>query len=477
MVDLRYTTSEGSAFFNIMVDDLRQGLPGPRNILISPFGGSFNDYVTDRRGTYSPFDFGNRQNLALRGGVTRTLSKGVELTVDGSFRRKATQFGGFNPIPFLPAFAPLFHNETELIDDVGYATAECRSDVRLCPRENDRRHRRVQDNLPVGPGRIRGGPAQSHLQSRSDDQRGIRATHADVLEEHRFLVRRPRSGKFAPGARHLRSHRAGQPSGRRSAGLPLDTSETQHATHLGLEHRFNPVFAVFGRLAQNFRVPNIDERVGMVSIFSGQPTNFNLRTQRSHDAEGGFRIHAGPFDMQTSVYRMSLIDELHFSPITFANVNLDPDAPPWRGDHRFVQGDRGLSAEGNGQQHAGDVPQRTVCRQRGSGGCALDGIGRFLMGCLSEIFRGRRCDAFCRQALDGWRRGQSRPDAGAVIWRGRCAVCAGISIVLLGRQRAKPVQQAVFRLRPRPEGFGVQFFSIYPLPGRTIQFKLGARFG
>ena len=84
------------------------------------------------------------------------------------------------------------------------------------------------------------------------------------------------------------------------------------------------MFAVFGRLAQNFRVPNIDERVGMVSVFGGQPTNFNLRTQRSHDAEGGFRIHAGPFDMQTSIYRMSLVDELHFSPITFANVNFDP---------------------------------------------------------------------------------------------------------------------------------------------------------
>ena len=53
-------------------------------------------------------------------------------------------------------------------------------------------------------------------------------------------------------------------------------------------------------------------------------TNFNLRTQRSHDYEGGFRIHAGPFDMQTSAYRMVLTDELHFSPITFANINLDP---------------------------------------------------------------------------------------------------------------------------------------------------------
>ena len=53
-------------------------------------------------------------------------------------------------------------------------------------------------------------------------------------------------------------------------------------------------------------------------------TNFNLRTQRSHDMKRGFRVHSGPFDLQSSVYRMYLVDELHFSPITFANVNLDP---------------------------------------------------------------------------------------------------------------------------------------------------------
>ena len=75
-------------------------------------------------------------------------------------------------------------------------------------------------------------------------------------------------------------------------------------------------------MAESFRVPNIDERVGMSPVLT--VTNFNLRTQKSHDFEGGVRLHWDRVDVQSSVYDMYLTDELHFSPITFANVNLDP---------------------------------------------------------------------------------------------------------------------------------------------------------
>ena len=68
------------------------------------------------------------------------------------------------------------------------------------------------------------------------------------------------------------------------AGIPLDNSETNQRMHLGVEHRFNPNLAVFGRVAQSFRVPNVDERVGMVTSENGVPTNFDLRTQKSHDS-------------------------------------------------------------------------------------------------------------------------------------------------------------------------------------------------
>ncbi len=42
---------------------------------------------------------------------------------------------------------------------------------------------------------------------------------------------------------------------------PLNSNETQYALHIGLEHRFNDVFSVFGRAARAFRTPDVDERV------------------------------------------------------------------------------------------------------------------------------------------------------------------------------------------------------------------------
>ena len=114
------------------------------------------------------------------------------------------------------------------------------------------------------------------------------------------------------------------------AGVPLDKSETQSArTILASEHRFNPNFAVFGRMAQSFRVPNVDERVGMVTSENGVPTTFDLRTQKSRDLETGVRLHLGALDVQSSIYDMRLTDEIHFrfGPNFDANnINLDPTA-------------------------------------------------------------------------------------------------------------------------------------------------------
>jgi iron complex outermembrane receptor protein len=110
------------------------------------------------------------------------------------------------------------------------------------------------------------------------------------------------------------------------AGIPFDKKETNRAYHLGAEHRFNESFAVFGRMAQSFRVPNVDDRVGMVTALNGFPTTFDLRTQKSHDLEGGVRLRLGPVNVQWSMYDMRLTDEIHFrfGPNFEANnINLD----------------------------------------------------------------------------------------------------------------------------------------------------------
>ena len=103
---------------------------------------------------------------------------------------------------------------------------------------------------------------------------------------------------------------------------PLDSNETQYALHVGLEHRLNNTFSLFGRAARAFRTPTVDERVSSGPFFV--PGTFQLKTQTSHDVEGGFRVKAGAFQMQSSIYNMDLENEIHFIPALFYNVNLDP---------------------------------------------------------------------------------------------------------------------------------------------------------
>ena len=110
---------------------------------------------------------------------------------------------------------------------------------------------------------------------------------------------------------------------------PLNNQEINHALHIGIEHRFNEVFSVFGRAASAFRTPNVDERVASGPefdpiTFAPVPRNFNLKTQTSEDVEGGFRIKAGKFEMQSSIYDMELTNEIHYDPVDFYNYNLDP---------------------------------------------------------------------------------------------------------------------------------------------------------
>ena len=59
-------------------------------------------------------------------------------------------------------------------------------------------------------------------------------------------------------------------------------------------------------------------------FFNALPGDFRLKTQTSHDVEGGFRIKSGPLEVQSSIYNMDLENEIHFIPVLFFNVNLDP---------------------------------------------------------------------------------------------------------------------------------------------------------
>ncbi len=160
------------------------------------------------------------------------------------------------------------------------------------------------------------------------------------------------------------------PLGANPQGLPLDASETDHALHIGVEHRFNPVFAVFARAAHSFRLPNIDERVGMAPVLT--VTNFNLRHADNPTTTKPASACVGTgSSLQSSAYNMYLTDELHFSPITFSTtpISIPRIATGWR-TLRSTQLTENVLLEAT-LSYTRAVFRWAVRRQRCAGGGAL----------------------------------------------------------------------------------------------------------
>lgn len=321
--DFRYTAGEGSVYLNLSADDQHIGLPAHRRV--QPSAG-INQLITDRRGATTLFDYADKQGLNATAGFTRMLVPGVELIVDGGIRHKAEQAQFFQATVPAPtravdttlttaSFTPRVKLDSVFAGLPWKATGGF--DYYRAEYDSDR------------PQQLGGAPVHQYdlVQSSAagywmqtvtilpstDISGGVRVQQHTLHARDRFDVNAPGGMAF------------GFPTD--VEGLPLDTSETNRAWHLGLEHRLNESIAVFGRMAQSFRVPNVDERVGMVTTGGPTPSTFMLRTQKSHDWEAGVRLHAGPLDVQWSIYDMHLVDEIHFrfGPNFVANnTNLDP---------------------------------------------------------------------------------------------------------------------------------------------------------
>src|SRR6202171_1115199 len=318
--NINYSTPDLTTFLTISGDDQKLGLPGGR--FVDPSIG-LNELVTNRRGTKTPFDYANKQGANATAGFTKTLWNGAELIVDGGVRDKKQQAGFFGAMP-VPSFSSSYIDTTlqtwsltprlsiknailgipsNILTGVDYYDATYHS------------NRSQFNGFPpihvydLSQQTLAGYWQQTlGLLPMTDFSYGARAQNPHLNARDRF-------DPMAPGAFDTQA-------------TPLDSRETQYALHLGFEHRFNEVFSVFGRAARAFRTPDVDERVAsgpaFDAFFNPIPGNFTLKTQTSHDIEGGFRVKAGTFQMQSSIYNMDLVNEIHLNPVGFFNINLDP---------------------------------------------------------------------------------------------------------------------------------------------------------
>lgn len=470
--DIRYTTPDLTAWLTLSGDDQRLGFPGGR--LVDPSIG-VNQLITDRKGAATPFDHAEKQGANATAGFIKSLGYGVELIVDGGVRDKKQQGSFFGPVP-LSGF-----NAT-------YVDAKLQT-WSLTPRISIK-------NVVFGmPSNILTGidfyDATFH-QNRGSFV-GAPPIHMYDLSQQTVAAYWQQTIGFLPttdfsyGGRiqhfSLTARDRLDPSAPNWFGdaqaMPLDTGENQHALHVGLEHRFNDVFSVFGRAAHAFRTPNVDERVASgpafdPATFIAIPGNFALKTQTSNDVEGGIRIKAGAFTLQSSIYDMELTNEIMFNPVGFFNVNLDStrrygsetsatfrasDTLLFRGG---VAVTRAVFREG--PFTGNDVP--LVSRYTASGGVTWYAWQRYLM-----------VDATVR-AWSSRRMENDQPNTQPLI-----PASATVDFKLSGEYQrffwslgVNNILNALYYDYAIASAFTPDRFNAYPLPGRTFLVKAGATF-
>lgn len=467
---INYNTPDLTAFLTLSGDDQKLGFPGGR--LVQPSIG-LNELATDRRGTSTPFDYGNKQGANATAGFTKTLWNGAELIVDGGVRDKKQQSAFFGTTP-LPGFAStyvdaslltwsitprlsvknsIFGMPSSVLTGIDYYDATFHQDRGAFKGFAPWHMYDLSQQTLAGYWQHTIG-----LLPTTDFSYGARAQNANLSARDRF-------DPNAPFAFDTQAN-------------PLNSNETQYALHLGLEHRFNEVFSVFGRAARAFRTPDVDERVAsgpaFDAFFNPIPGNFTLKTQTSHDIEGGFRVKAGMFQIQSSIYTMDLVNEIHFNPVDFFNYNLDPtrrygsetsaslrasDTVLLRGGFAYT---RAVFREG--PFTGNDIP--LVSRYTANAGVTWNVWQRYLVADATvRTWSSRRMD-------------NDQPNTQSPI-----PANATVDFKLSGEYQrffwslsVNNVLNALYYDYAIASAFTDGRFSAYPLPGRTYMVKAGATF-
>ena len=282
--DLRWTTDKWSAWFNIGTDDQKMRLPGERQIDVTT---GKDEYNQDRRGTNTPLNYGNKQGERYTAGATAILAPGFEVVVDGGIRKKFQQAGFFQAFGeqyvgtelTTSSFTPRVNiNQNwwgipvKAIAGVDLYRTDYDSDRSLFIGLNPIHQYDGQQKSLAGYGMV-----TLSLLPTTDVSVGGRIQRTQTQINDVYDAFAPQNFSFPQGG-------------------PLDEAQTNRSWHLGFEHRFNGNFAIFGRAATSFRVPNVDERIGNGAIvFPLPPPTFALKTQTSDDFEGGIKLRLGKF--------------------------------------------------------------------------------------------------------------------------------------------------------------------------------------
>ena len=313
--NLNYTTPDLKAFLTVTGDDQKLGFPGGR--IVSPSQG-INELVTTaaapvRRSTTEP---AGRQ---CHGRLHQDDLDGVELIVDGGVRKKhqaassarcrsdfpppiTTPLQTWSITPRLSVKNSMFGVPSQILTGIDYYDARHKDRGAFKGAQPTHIYDLSQQSLAGYWQQTLG------LSPTTDFSYGARV-------QNTRLSARDRHDPTAPGT-----------FGFETRASPLDSNETNtRCTRASsIASTTCSRYSAAPRARSERRTSRSEWPPDRCCRFLFFPQDFRLKTQTSHDIEGGFRVKAGAFQMQSSIYGMDLENEIHFIPALFYNVNLDP---------------------------------------------------------------------------------------------------------------------------------------------------------
>lgn len=312
--DMRWSEDQGEWFLKLGADDQRLRLPGARHV--DP-GAGVDELVNDRRGTDTPNDYARQTGSSLTLGYSRFLSADQELVIDGGYRMKNQKaffeaFGGSYVDTDLGtgSFTPRLKMRHALFGRPGSFTAGL--DYYRTQYDSGRSTSSSTAGTPVHRLNVDQSSMAAYGENMSEITDGSTLTFGARLQRVRLAAH----DDFDPSA----------PGAAFGSGAPdRNSTDTQHMLDLGLRHRLDANWSVYGKLGRSVRFATVDE------FFQTDPNNFlqtfsPLKPQTAESLDLGSDYTDGDTRFSIGVYRMDLRNEIHFNPdpLVFSNVNLDP---------------------------------------------------------------------------------------------------------------------------------------------------------
>ena len=317
--DFRFTRANNQFFLKYKWFDQDQDLPGARNV--NP-GLGINQLKNNRKGTNTPRDYADQHGYSINPGVTHYWDNGTEAVIDFGYRKKNQKaffddyaFGGLFA-SYLDSdldtwsFTPRFIKPYQLFGKGARTTAGI--DYYDSDYDSDRSLNKSTSKLPIH---------RLHVDQESTavyaDTTVAAATDITVNFGARLQwVKVDAKDKFDPNA-------PGAGGQFESGAADHDSSDRVEMLEAGIEKQFTPSTAGYIKWTRSARVSTVDE------LFEFDPNTFArvfspLDPQTGNGFDIGTHYNLDRFSFTANAYYMRLRNEIHFNPITFENVNLDP---------------------------------------------------------------------------------------------------------------------------------------------------------